>query len=71
MHNVKQTLSLLAALLLVTGCVTGGSGGECLPTDVAIRLTPEQIDDLSDEQVKVILGRNEELAARGCAIPNR
>ena len=70
MQNANQTLSLLAVLLLVAGCATGGSDGSCLPSDVAIRLTAAQIDTLSDEQVKVILARNEELAARGCAKPN-
>lgn len=72
MHAVKQTSSLLLLLLLVTGCATGGSVvSGCTAADVPIRLTSEQIDTLSDEQVKVILNRNEELADRGCARANQ
>lgn len=64
--------SLLTLLLLVSSCATVGQPSEgCGPNDVAIRLSPEVIDQLSDSQVKEILTRNESLEKRGCAVPNK
>lgn len=42
----------------------------CGPNDHATRYSVEQIDAMSDEQVKDNLARNNELERRGCAISN-
>ncbi len=72
MQSARRTLSLCLVLLLVTSCVGGGANiSGCTAADVPIRMTNAQIDALSDEQVKIILNRNEELADRGCARANK
>lgn len=71
-HNAKRISSLCLVLLLVTGCASGGASiSGCTAADTPIRLSSETIDTLTDDQVKTILNRNEELADRGCAKPNR
>lgn len=66
-----RVLKLLALLLLVSGCVTGGAIDKvCGPNDYVIRYTNEQIEQMTDEQVRSNLARNEELERRGCAVPN-
>lgn len=58
--------------LLVSSCVSvGGRSSLCGPNDTATRLTDQQIDLLSDEQVKDILSKNEALEKRGCAVANK
>ena len=66
-----QRLMPLLLLIIVASCATVGPPVNCGPNDRAIRMTPEQIATLTDEQVSAILIRNEELYKRGCAIPNR
>ena len=63
---------LLSLLLLGNSCKTVGPIGEtCGPNDVATRLSPAVIDQLTDAQVKDLLSKNEALVKRGCATPNK
>jgi hypothetical protein len=54
--------ALILALLLLVACKTTGSGSFC---DIAkpIRPTPEQVDQLTDAQVKELLAHNRKGAA--------
>lgn len=56
--------ALLTSTLLLTACQTTGGSSFC---DIArpIRPTTEQIDQLTDEQVRQLLGHNEK-GARLC-----
>ena len=63
---------LLSLLLLESSCKTVGPIGEtCGPNDVATRLSPAVIAQLTDAQVKDLLSKNEALVKRGCATPNK
>ena len=53
----------------VTSCVKGGAGVNC--EGVAIRLTNEEINALSDRSVEDILNANETGYRKGCYVPNR
>lgn len=64
-----KAMATLAMLGMVSGCATADTG-LCGPNDHAIRYTDQQIDQMTDEQVKGNLARNEELERRGCAVPN-
>lgn len=63
---------LCLPLMLVVSCASVGERSKlvCGPNDKALRLSDAQIDMLTDEQVKDILARNEELARLGCAVAN-
>lgn len=56
----------------MSSCVSvGHRSSTCGPNDTATRLTNEQIDLLTPEQVKDILAKNEALEKRGCAVANK
>lgn len=63
---------LLIVLPLVASCATSGVAPRdiCGPNDKAFRPSSAVIDLLTDEQVKDILSRNEDLERRGCAVAN-
>ena len=70
----RKSVTMLALFLvapLVTACVTSGPSVRCGPLDKPIRLSPESIDALSEDEVKAVLERNEALEKKGCATPNR
>lgn len=65
-------LKVFVLLMLVSGCATGGPPAElCGPNDRVTRYSAEQIEAMTDEQVRDNLARNEELERRGCAVPNQ
>jgi outer membrane murein-binding lipoprotein Lpp len=66
--NVRICVGVFAVLLL-SGCVSTVSVA-CGPNDKVIRYDRAQIDEMSDDQVKDNLARNNELERRGCAISN-
>lgn len=61
---------LILLTMFVTSCSTVGRNADCGPNDRPIRLSEQQINNLTDEQARAILIRNEELVSRGCAKPN-
>lgn len=70
-RSLVKALGALLGLGTLAACsITVPSTG-CSDTDHVTRFTPEQIDQMSDEQVKQELARNEDLARRGCAVPNK
>ena len=63
-------MKLCAVLMLVSSCATSGPAVSCGPNDQVIRYSVEQIEAMTDAQVKANLARNNELERRGCAVPN-
>ena len=66
----KRALVATVGLFLV-GCVSVPYSRVCSAVDVPTRWPDAQIEQMSDEQVKNELARNEDLAKRGCAVPNK
>jgi hypothetical protein len=57
---------------IIASCASPiGLSSVCSDADRVTRFTEQQIDQMSDEQVRQELARNEDLARKGCAVPNK
>lgn len=70
-RSVLKAVGVFLGLCALSSCAGMPITTGCSDTDHVTRFTPEQIDKMSDEQVKQELARNEDLVRRGCASPNK
>ncbi len=69
-RQVVLALGGMFGLLSIAACSTIPRT-VCSAADVPTRFTAEQIDKMTDQQVRNELARNEDLEQRGCAVPNK
>lgn len=71
-RSLVKALASVLTLGMLAGCVTVPvERTSCSDTDSVTRFTDAQIDQMTDEQVRQELAKNEDLAKRGCAVPNK